>query len=70
MSEMVTREQNLLDMAEQQLLGYVHGFRGDDAVSLVENMGLTKKEWEKIKATSMNPLSDEETKEVDDLLSK
>lgn len=38
---------------KRKLTGYVHGKKGYDLLSLVQGMGLTKKEWEHIKTTPL-----------------
>lgn len=36
-------------LAEAQILGFIHGRGGYSLASLVENMGLKRREWEAIK---------------------
>lgn len=41
---------NKLDLADAQFIGYFHGkWNRHDIIGLVEGMGLTKKEWIKLK---------------------
>ncbi len=35
----------MLQLAEQQFIGFVHAKQGYDAASLVEDMGLKENEW-------------------------
>ena len=42
-------EQNMFDKAEQQITGFIHREKGFDLQSLVISMGLTLKEWERMK---------------------
>jgi hypothetical protein len=59
---------NKIDMAEQQLCGYSYGRRGFSITSLVEAMGLTKKEWERLKSDDYpvkNYLTKSEIEEID-----
>lgn len=35
----------MLEMAEQQLIGFAHGKAGYTVVELADSMGLTRKEW-------------------------
>ncbi len=56
-----------IDLAEQQLLGYVHGKKGYYLTGLIEAMGLTNNEWEKLKSQyGLNYLDDNDKKEIDD----
>ncbi len=57
-----------LDLAHAQFVGFHHGkWNRSTIIRIVESMGLTKKEW--IKMKKIHPiwesLSDEEVKEID-----
>ena len=54
-----------IEKAEQQLTGFVHAKRGFSIESLIESMGLTKKEWRKIRfnATTLG-LNEDEISEI------
>lgn len=55
-----------LDMAEQQLYGWHAAEHGERLVSLVKAMGLSAKEWEKLKDSgTVEYLTDGERKEID-----
>ena len=56
---------NLIELAEAQLTGYSHAQRGFSIESLIESMGITKKEWLIIKDRSHNILSDNDVKYID-----
>jgi hypothetical protein len=60
-----------LDLAEAQLLGYTHGKRGYYLKSLIESMGLTKKEWYLLKDKyPLNYLNEDEIIEINEYFSK
>lgn len=40
---------NQLDVANAQFVGYFQGKHNQNVLSLVQGMGLTRKEWEKLK---------------------
>lgn len=42
---------NKIDLAEQQLVGFRHAKDGYSLISLIEAMGLTKKEWTTMQKT-------------------
>lgn len=37
------------DLAEAQLIGYMMASKGHDIITLIEEMGITKQEWEKLR---------------------
>ncbi len=51
-----------LDIAEAQLTGFAHRQKGYSIQSLASSMGLTKKEWNKIKEKGINYLDDSDIK--------
>lgn len=38
-----------LDLAEAQLIGFVHASKGHSILNLVESMGMTRSEWIKLR---------------------
>ena len=54
-----------LELANQQFLGYFNG-KWKQLIGMVEAMGLTKKEWEKLKSDYSLYLDDEDVKEVNE----
>ena len=52
---------NELEMAEQQLTGYMYAKAGFSIEALAASMGLTAEEWEKIKARSIVLLDGRDT---------
>jgi hypothetical protein len=60
------KKYNLLDMAEQQILGFYHASRGETLESLISSMGLTKEEYiEMHKKGMLNYLTNELKEEID-----
>ena len=55
---------NGIKLAEQQFTGYTHAKRGYGLIKLVESMGLTKKEWDKVDKI-FTGLTGREVKEID-----
>ncbi len=56
------------DMSEQQLLGYVHGRDGYGLRSLIDAMGLTKKEWKILREEySLSYLTTGDIKEINNI---
>lgn len=55
-----------LDLANAQLLGYYHAKRGYSILSLINSMGLTKGEWEKIKKYELDYMNRIDIEEIDD----
>ena len=58
-----------LDLADAQLLGFYHGkWNGNDIIGLIESMGLTKKEWLKLKSDypTLSSLDESDIKEIDE----
>lgn len=53
-----------IEKAEQQLIGFIHAKQGYDLLSLITDMGLTKKEWESIKRIGMS-IPDDMKVEID-----
>lgn len=51
------------DLAVAQFIGYHHG-KHEDLIGMVRAMGLTKREWKKLRLESML-LTDSESKELD-----
>lgn len=58
---------NKLDIANAQLTGFYHGKHyGSDIIGLIESMGLTKKEWLKIKSERiMTHILEKDMEEID-----
>jgi hypothetical protein len=56
--------------AEQQFVGYFHAKRGYGLLDLIENMGLSKKEWLEISKTSNLDITDQEREEIEEHFSK
>jgi hypothetical protein len=55
-----------IDMAEQQLLGFMHSKDGGSLHELITGMGLTEKEWEKLKKDyPMHYLSEDDKHSID-----
>lgn len=44
---------NELKKAEQQLIGFGYASRGHNILDLVQSMGLTKQEWDRIKKKAL-----------------
>jgi hypothetical protein len=61
-----------LDLALAQFTGFYHGkWNKDDAVGLVDSMGLTRGEWARIKRQDIPTyLSKNEIKEIDEYFEK
>lgn len=59
-----------LDLAEAQLLGWSNGKHGTVLTSLIEGMGLTLSEWNKIKSQYPSTLTENEKEEIDDYFMK
>jgi len=59
-------EFTLIDLAEQQILGYKHAKEGYDLISLIAAMGLTKAEWETLKETYTLRLTFDEVIEINE----
>lgn len=58
-----------LDLAEAQLLGYFHRKNGNTLFDLLTGMGLTQKEWEKLKSEyGLEYLTESEKLYIDKLL--
>lgn len=60
---------NRLDLADAQLLGFYHGkWNSNDIIGLVESMGMTKKEWLKLKSDypTITNMDDSDIKEIDE----
>lgn len=60
---------NRLDLADAQFLGFFHGkWNRSDIVGLAESMGLTKKEWIKLKKEypTYSNIDDDDINEVDE----
>ena len=57
-----------LDLAIAQLIGFHHGAHGFTIKSLVDSMGLTKSEWNKIKDLAY--LNESEVQDVDEYFEK
>lgn len=56
-----------LDLADAQLTGFAHSrFNRNDIIGLVTSMGLTKREWIKLKKDNAVALNDVDTKEVNE----
>ena len=56
-----------LDLADAQLTGWSHCKQNSmDIIGLIEAMGLTKREWIKLKNTDAVALNQLETKEVNE----
>lgn len=53
-----------LELADAQLTGFAHASQGFGILELAESMGLTKKEWIKLRETS--GLKDLDKKDLDD----
>ena len=53
------------DLAIAQFIGFYHG-KDNRIIPLVESMGLSKKEWIKIKTKEAHLLSENETQEIDE----
>ena len=53
-----------LQLAEAQFLGFMHRQQGYSLISLVQSMGLSKKEWEQLVDTL--ELSVDEKREIDE----
>lgn len=51
--------------AQQQLLGYFHAKRGFSLIHLIENMGLSKKEWNEIKRECELDITEQEKNEIE-----
>lgn len=58
-------KQQLIDLAEAQLLGWSNGAHGYSLISLIQSMGLTQSQWESIKTQYPNTLNKSECEEVD-----
>lgn len=63
-----TNEEIQLNMAEQQLIGFGHASQGFRITELADSMGLTKKEWIKLRENA--PLKELDKKELDDFFNK
>ncbi len=62
-------EEMKLNMAEQQLLGFHHRNVGYEIESLCEDMGLTKKEFDKLREQGMiEYLTDEEKTDIENFI--
>jgi len=59
-----------LDLAEAQLLGWSNGKHGTFLTSLIEGMGLTISEWNKIQSQYPSTLNKSEKEEIDDYFMK
>lgn len=57
-----------LELAAQQLIGYAHGKRGYSVTQLAEAMGLSAREWEKLRDDVTLPKGDAE--ELDDYFAR
>jgi len=60
---------NIVDMlhaAEQQLFGFVAHIKGDSIVDLVDAMGLTQEEWDKLRDGEASYIPEELKQTVDD----
>lgn len=53
-----------LEKAEQQFIGFVHAKEGYNLISLVEAMGLTEDEWDRLRLET--GLLDNQVEEIDD----
>ncbi len=58
---------NRIEVCEAQMLGFGHAIgNNEDLIGLISNMGLKKKEWEKIKAKfSLFYFTELDIKEID-----
>jgi hypothetical protein len=56
----------LLNMAEQQILGFTAAMRGDGIVNLIEAMGLTYHEWEEVKKDTSLYMREEDIETLDE----
>jgi hypothetical protein len=54
-----------LDLANAQMIGFKIG-KWDGIIHLIESMGLTKKEWEKLKKDYEPQLDESDMKEIED----
>jgi hypothetical protein len=60
---------SLIKLAEAQLLGFKHAQEGATLKSLVESMGLTKREWNLMQSRYEMPyLSDADKNEIEEIL--
>lgn len=59
-----------LDLADAQFIGFIQGRSDSRIISLVQGMGLTKREWEEYKASYPDILSFADKDEIDDYFSK
>ena len=57
---------NKLQLAEAFLYGFTHAKRGYSIESLAESMGLTQKEWEKIKTEYPESVKGDYKADLDD----
>jgi|JI7StandDraft_1071085.scaffolds.fasta_scaffold1102947_2 hypothetical protein len=58
-------EKTQIEYAESQFVGFFHAKKGFDIKSLCESMGLTKKEWDKIRRTMGSYFSPSDCEEID-----
>ena len=61
-------EGRMYEMALSQFTGYIHG-KDYDLISMIGSMGLTKKEWSRIKKEPIG-IKDSECKEIDEYFRK
>lgn len=56
-----------LNQAEQQLVGFIHAKKGYSLAELIQGMGLTKREWKRMKEIyRLSFLSERDKKEIDE----
>jgi len=70
--EIPSYESFLIDMAEQQLLGFSHGkWNRTDIEGLVESMNLSKKEWKILKSKyALSYLDEDDVLEIENYFKK
>ena len=62
---------NKLDLADAQFIGFNHGQHGFGIISLIQSMGLTKREWLKIQSDyNCSYLSESDVNEIDEHFKK